>query len=108
MQITFTEPALQQLEPYTNTELDGILKLVYDTEGCGCAVNGVASLWLVSEPGPLDAAAESRPIRVLYNPKHEIFFEEHLIIDYQPKTKSYIIKSNNQIYNSGVGLADKR
>jgi uncharacterized protein YqkB len=108
MQITFTEPALQQLEPYTNTVLDGILKLVYDTEGCGCAVNGIASLWLVAEPGPLDAEAESQPIRVLYNPRHEIFFEEHLIIDYQLKSKSYIIKSNSQIYNSGVVLADKR
>lgn len=38
----------------------------------------------------------------------EIFFEDNMKIDYHEGNKSYILKSNNQIYNAGMSLVDKR
>jgi uncharacterized protein YqkB len=107
MHITFTVPAVNQLEPLMNHH-DAVLKLVYDSEGCGCAVNGVPTLWLVSKPDAKDLKADTSSYPVVYNPKHEIFFDDSLTIDFRPETKSYILKSNNQIYNSGMSVIDKR
>lgn len=104
MHITFTESAIQQLEPYAG----GTLRLVYDSEGCGCAVNGVPSLWLVTNPEPKDLHADAEPFKVVFSPKHEVFFEDELKIDYRADKKSYILKSNGQIYNAGMDLIDKR
>jgi uncharacterized protein YqkB len=106
MQIKFTETAIKQLEPYMLHK--GQLKLVYDTEGCGCAVNGVAALWLVDKPDGNDLQANGDPYPVAYSPKDEVFFEELLKIDYQNTTKSFILKSNSQIYNASMSLIDKR
>jgi uncharacterized protein YqkB len=107
MHITLTEPAINQLQPLMNTQ-SAILKLAYDSEGCGCAVNGVPMLWLVSEADAQDLEADTAPYPIVYNPKHEIFFDDRLTIDYRPETKCYILKSDNQIYNSGMSVVDKR
>jgi uncharacterized protein YqkB len=106
MQITFTEQAVQQLEPVVSK--NSLLKLVFDSEGCGCAVNGVPALWVVPEADPIDLHAEASPFEVIYSPKHEVYFEDRMKIDYQPQSRSYILKSNNQIYNAGMRIIDKR
>src|SRR4051794_37605954 len=100
MHITFTESAVEQLGSQVSTETP--LKLVFDSEGCGCAMNGVPTLWIVPEADPKDLQAEATPFHVIYSPKHEVFFEDHMKIDYQAASKSYILKSNNQIYNAGM------
>ncbi len=107
MQITFTETAVKQLAPYIS-EQKGRLKLVYDTEGCGCAVNGVAALWLVDRTEAADIETDGDPYRVAYRAKDEVFFEESLKIDYHLTNKSFILKSSNQIYNANISLVDKR
>jgi uncharacterized protein YqkB len=106
MQITFTEAAIQHLEPVVSK--DALLKLVFDSNGCGCAVNGVPALWVVPEADPRDLHAEASPFELVYSPKHEVFFEDHMKIDYQPENRSYLLKSNNQIYNAGMKVIDKR
>ncbi|WNR42307.1 iron-sulfur cluster biosynthesis family protein [Paenibacillus roseipurpureus] len=107
MYITFTDTALERLTPFTANN-NTLLKLVFDTEGCGCSVNGVPTLWLVPEASKEDATAETNAFPLIYKAKDEIFFEENMKIDYHEATKSYILKSNNQIYNAGMSLVDKR
>src|SRR5690554_2241218 len=85
-----------------------MLKLAYDAEGCGCIVSGMAQLWVVSTPDEYDVYSNEDPIPILYDSRHEVFFEESLKIDYQPKTRSFILKSNQQIYNSGMRLIERR
>ena len=84
------------------------LKLVFDTEGCGCSVNGVPTLWLVSQANADDLIRCDRYFQFIYKAKDEIFFEENMKIDFHEGNKSYILKSNNQIYNAGMSLVDKR
>ena len=85
-----------------------LLKLVFDTEGCGCSVNGVPTLWLVSRQMRRILSAETDVFPLIYKAKDEIFFEENMKIDFHEGNKSYILKSNNQIYNAGMSLVDKR
>jgi uncharacterized protein YqkB len=107
MEITFTNEATQQL----NQQLpagSGELKLVFDSEGCGCSVDGVPALWIVGQPGERDLRAAGTPYELLYDPKHEIFFEDRMSLDYSAKSRSYVLKSNGQIYNANMHLIDKR
>jgi len=107
MKITLTDAAIAQLQPLLE---DGktLVKLVFDTEGCGCSVNGVPTLWLVHETAQGEIQAESEPFPLIYKAKDEIFFEDQMKLDYENAAKSYILKSNNQIYNAHMALVDKR
>ncbi|WP_164716301.1 iron-sulfur cluster biosynthesis family protein [Paenibacillus whitsoniae] len=107
MNITFTESAVARLTPSLK-EPGTFLRLVFDTEGCGCSVNGVPTLWLVSETAAGDLSAATNFVPVYYKAKDEIFFEEHMKLDFNEATKSYILKSNNQIYNATMSLVDRR
>lgn len=106
MQITFTKQALEQIDKH-HIAGEEKLKLVYDNEGCGCAVNGVPTLWIVQQPGERDLHAEGTPYEVLYEKKHEVYFEDRMTLDYRDNG-GYILKSNGQIYNANMSLIDKR
>ncbi|MFD0699010.1 iron-sulfur cluster biosynthesis family protein [Paenibacillus sp. GCM10027628] len=107
MKITFTEAAVQRLTPAIGNG-QALLKLVFDTEGCGCSVNGVPTLWLVDAPSNGELSAEADPFKLVYKAKDEIYFEDVMKIDFHENNKSYILKSNSQIYNASMSLIDKR
>ncbi|CAN7694065.1 iron-sulfur cluster biosynthesis family protein [Paenibacillus sp. LjRoot56] len=107
MNITFTDTAKQRLTPWMEQN-NTLIKLVFDTEGCGCSVNGVPTLWLVSEANGDDISAVTDTFPLIFKAKDEIFFEDNMKIDFHEGNKSYILKSNNQIYNAGMSLVDKR
>lgn len=109
MHLTFTEQAVQRIEAKLGAP-DGRyrLKLVYDSEGCGCAVSGMAQLWVVDGPQPDDRQAESEAFPVLYEPRHEVFFDETMTVDYPEGKRNFVLKSKGQIYNPMMNLIDKR
>ncbi|OUM96711.1 MAG: hypothetical protein A9Z00_03780 [Thermobacillus sp. ZCTH02-B1] len=75
------------------------LRLVYDTEGCGCAVNGVPALLAVDGPEPGDMEAETDgPFAIGYDPRHEVFFEDRLVIDRAPDGEGLVLRGEGQIY----------
>jgi uncharacterized protein YqkB len=83
-------------------------KLVYDTEGCGCAVNGVPALWAVSEPEKGDLAAGSTGNILWYNKLQAVFFEDDMRISYQEDKRSFTLASDNQIYTTRLLITDRR
>lgn len=103
MHITFTEAAVKKLSPYLE---DGSkkLKLLYDMEGCGCANSGVPALQLVSEASVDDQESAGDPIPFLYEPRHEVFFEPRLKVDYSEAANRFSLKSDNQIYTNQLRL----
>ena len=108
MKIILTEKAVVQLNTGPETAGDAHLKLVYDAEGCGCAVSGIASLWIVPGPQEGDAQAESNWGRLWYEPRQEVFFDEELILDYRAEKRAFVLKSKGQIYNPLLLPVDKR
>jgi carbonic anhydrase len=83
-------------------------RLVYDTEGCGCAVNGVPALWAVTGPEQNDVAAVSEPFALWHDPRQALFFDDTLHISYQADKQSFRLSSDGQIYTSRMVLADRR
>lgn len=108
MQISFTETAVKEIAKVWGAEHQGMLKLAFDTEGCGCAVNGVPTLWLVDQAEKQDLRMEGSPYEVLMDKKHEVYFEERMTVDYIPEGLRFVLKSSGQIYNAHMSLIDKR
>ncbi|MGM0880365.1 MAG: iron-sulfur cluster biosynthesis family protein [Bacillota bacterium] len=97
MHITFSKTAIDRLAPYLN---DGTkqLKLLHDTEDCGCVVSGVPALQLIAEPTVDDKLSQGEPFPFWYEPRHEVYYEPHLRVDYDAARSSFSLKSNSQIY----------
>ncbi|WP_010273627.1 iron-sulfur cluster biosynthesis family protein [Paenibacillus senegalensis] len=108
MHVEVTERAAKQAAAQVGA--DGVLQLVYDSEGCGCAVSGVPQLWIISsEDADLELLkAADAPVPILYEQRHEVFFEEELKLDYIPEKLSFRLNSKQQIYNNSMSLIDKR
>ncbi|MBJ6363624.1 iron-sulfur cluster biosynthesis family protein [Paenibacillus sp. GCM10012307] len=103
MKIVFTEAAQAKLLPLLEPE-HAKLKLLYDTEGCGCVVSGVPALQLVEGPGPYDRPGEGQPIPFLFEQRHEVFFESELKVDYSAEKGQFSLKSDQQIYTNHLRL----
>lgn len=98
MHITFTEAAARKLAPHL---VDGaMLKLFYDTQGCGCGMSGVPALQLVEEIVAHDKRAEGDPFPFLYEQWYEVFFEPRLKIDYRAVDDSFSLRSDSGIYTT--------
>ncbi|MCF2942643.1 iron-sulfur cluster biosynthesis family protein [Paenibacillus tarimensis] len=98
MRMTFTTNAVSKLE--SGSPGTGKLKLLYDTEGCGCVMSGVPALQWITAPAQGDVKAESLPFEVWYEPRFEVFFEDTLQVDYSDSSHSFILKSDNQTYTN--------
>ena len=107
-----------QITPVALTRLQEICKLatpklylIYDNEGCGCAVNGVPHLLVVEQPPAYVAIAQTVGVEIYFNPLHALYFEEHMTIDYNPERLAFALKSSQQIYTndlriSGIAASD--
>lgn len=102
MKIIFSQTAKDKLLPKLENG-SAQLKLLYDTEGCGCVVSGVPALQLVNEPGPDDREGEGE-LPFLFEPRHEVFFEPVLKIDYDTVKEQFSLKSDQQIYTNHLRL----
>ncbi|NBI30960.1 iron-sulfur cluster biosynthesis family protein [Chengkuizengella marina] len=106
MQITITESAKNELMNKVNTD-QYYIKLAHDAEGCGCIMSGVAQLWIVDEKDEFDLESNSEPFSILYDSRHEVFFEQEMKLDYIPNKKSFSLSSKQQIYNASMNLYKK-
>ncbi|MCY9515870.1 iron-sulfur cluster biosynthesis family protein [Paenibacillus apiarius] len=87
----------------------GIIKLIYDTDGCGCAVNGVPALRLIDEPAPFDLAVDTNTGWTWVMDKHQmVFFDEALVLDVSGTTGMFKLSSTQQIYSTHVACEDHR
>ncbi len=110
MEIHFTEVAereiLLRLDSTTCT-----LFLVFDSEGCGCSVSGVPTLWAISNPLPHTmelVKASSNIFDIYFKPQHEIFFDHRMVIHYSNVNRCFRLSSDGQTFNNHMQLIDKR
>lgn len=91
MHITFSPSAVNKLTPYL-ADSSKQLKLLHDTEDCGCVVSGVPVLTLIHEPSVDDQLANGDPFSFFYEPRHEVFYEPQLRIDYNSVNNCFSLK----------------
>lgn len=106
MQIVISEGAEQKLAERT-TGKDGFLKLVYDIDGCGCAVNGVPALWLVKELSGDEVEVEANQRCIFMEKDQQVFFAEKMTLDFSVKANCFQLKSPNEYLNPRLSLVDK-
>ena len=106
MKIEITATAAEKIKARTDGR-KGYLKLKYDTDGCGCAVNGVVVLWFAAELEADDIKIETNDQPVYIEKSKEVFFEEQMKIDFSTATNCFQLKSPQQILNGHMSLVIK-
>ena len=106
MQITITAAAIEKINERTAGR-KGFLKLKYDTDGCGCAVNGVIALWFVPALDQDDLAIETNDRPVFVEKAKTVFLDEEMKIDFSQTTNCFQLKSPQQILNGHMSLMIK-
>ncbi|WP_239614334.1 iron-sulfur cluster biosynthesis family protein [Cohnella mopanensis] len=107
MKIHWSEQAILEVQARFGTDAT-TWKLVSDSEGCGCSMNGVATFWAVLAPDSDDLHAESNHFNVSYEKRHEVFFDEQMRVTYLPDKRAFQLASDGQIYSNRLKLEDKR
>jgi len=106
VEIIITEAAAEKINTRTDGR-EGYLKLKYDTDGCGCAVNGVVALWFVPELDDTDIAIETNDRTVYVEKSKIVFFDEQMKIDFSQSSNCFQLKSPQQMLNSHMSLIIK-
>jgi uncharacterized protein YqkB len=107
MQVTFTKEAIEKLTPKLEANKNRVLKLKYDTEGCGCVMSGVTVLWLIEEPEADDIKLETNAAPLFVEKTKMVFLEEQLTISYNQTANCFMLKSPSQILNPRMSLLVK-
>ncbi|MCA1054726.1 iron-sulfur cluster biosynthesis family protein [Rossellomorea aquimaris] len=104
MKIQFTDAATQKINDKIAGK-EGYLKLKYDTEGCGCVVSGIPTLWYVTEPdGTDDVTVETNRFPILVEKSKTVFLDEELKIDFSTSSNTFQLKSPGQIINGRMNF----
>jgi len=106
VEINITEAAVEKINQRVNGR-EGYLKLKYDTDGCGCAVNGVVALWFVPNLDSDDIAIETNDRTVYVEKSKTVFLDEQMKIDFSNAANCFQLKSPQQILNGHMSLLIK-
>lgn len=79
MQLTITREAKEKLK---GMNLNGYhLLLWYDTEDCGCCVNGIPTICMIKERKPIYRKIENDIYSTLVHEQQAIFFAKNMTLD---------------------------
>lgn len=108
MKLELTPLAERKLHEKIGTAA-GKIRLIYDTDGCGCAVNGVPGLEIINETAPDDIAVETEGAIPFYvHDKQQVFFEELMKLDGHESTYAFRLDSRSQSYGTNIRIVDTR
>jgi len=106
VEIMITEAAINKIAERTEGKA-GYLKLKYDIEGCGCAVDGVAALWFVPQLENDDAEIKTNGEKFYTEKSKMVFFDEKMTIDFSKEANCFQLKSPQQILNGRMNFIIK-
>ncbi|UOQ85937.1 iron-sulfur cluster biosynthesis family protein [Gracilibacillus salinarum] len=95
MKLTITEQALEKLNTLASTPF--ILALTYDTEDCGCGVNGMPTVAIKDQPTEYDQPVECDQLEAVVHKQQAVFFSKEMKLDYNGAT--FRLSSPNEMLN---------
>ncbi|MWV42211.1 iron-sulfur cluster biosynthesis family protein [Paenibacillus sp. HJL G12] len=107
MNIQITDRAERFLQQKMG-EKSSPVRLVFDSEGCGCGVNGIPALWILPELDEYDMSIHSNGVPFVINRIHAVYFEENLYLDSEEGYPSFRLSGDSQLYGKNIRLLDKR
>lgn len=87
-------------------EQPGVIKLYYDTEGCGC--DGVNTLLIQNEKGQFDLPINAGALSFVVDQQHQIFYEDALRLDAEENYPAFKLSGKSSTYSTNVQLRDMR
>lgn len=87
MVIQVTETAKKHIESLAGSE-SAIIRLAYDSEGCGCGVNGLPALWIVSAKEADDVEIQSHHLHFIIHRLQAVFSKSNYTLT--PKKLSIV------------------
>ncbi|MNP27888.1 hypothetical protein D3C76_1208200 [compost metagenome] len=84
----------------------GVIKLIYDTEGCGC--DGINRLLIQPESGKFDTPIDASPFTFVVDQQHQIFYEDKLKLDAEENYPVFKLSSDSSTYSTNVSIQDLR
>lgn len=103
MKLRITEEAKQQLEKIQDSERP-LIRLFYDTEGCGCGVNGLPTIRLEKEERDTDRKVENEDYSVIIDNQQATFFKKDMKLDFIKGT--FRLSSPDGILNPIIPIKD--
>ncbi|SFJ24396.1 Uncharacterized protein YqkB [Halobacillus dabanensis] len=103
MKLRITNEAKQQLEKIQDPERP-LIRLFYDTEGCGCGVNGLPTIRLEKEERDTDRTVENDDYSVIIDQQQAIFFKKEMKLDFIKGT--FRLSSPDGILNPIIPIKD--
>ncbi|MNN12523.1 hypothetical protein D3C76_87580 [compost metagenome] len=99
-------PLAEQRIQETLGDKPGVIKLIYDTEGCGC--DGINRLLIQRESGKFDTPIDAPPFNFVVDQQHQIFYEANLRLDAEANYPVFKLSSDSSIYSTNVSIEDLR
>ncbi|CDQ17849.1 Uncharacterized protein YqkB [Halobacillus karajensis] len=103
MELRITAEAKQQLEQIQDPGRP-LIRLFYDTEGCGCGVNGLPTIRLDKEELSTDRRVENDVYHVIIDSQQAIFFKKDMKLDFVKGT--FRLSSPDGILNPIIPIKD--
>ena len=101
MELTITERALEKLTELRKVENQYLL-LAYDTEGCGCGVNGLPTIRFKSTKDNSFQTVKCEEIDAIVHHQQKAFFAKEMKLDYNGAT--FRLTSPNEMLNPFISV----
>jgi uncharacterized protein YqkB len=105
MNIEWTDEAIQKVSEKVDGKV-GHITLKYDTDGCGCVVNGVTALSFADEFDVDNEKIDTNYLPVYIEKSKMIFMDDKMKIDFLPDINSFQLKSPNGMLNPRMSFFD--
>lgn len=102
MELIITNNALEKIKSLTENR-SGILALTYDTDGCGCGVNGMPTISLIATVEEYHKRIECHQYDVVVHKQEAVFFSEKMTLDYNGST--FRLTSPNEMLNPFIHVS---
>ncbi|MFQ3542898.1 iron-sulfur cluster biosynthesis family protein [Halobacillus rhizosphaerae] len=103
MKLTITHQAEEELQRIKDPAKP-LLRLFYDTEGCGCGVNGLPSIRQESERRETDLEVQSTSFSTIIDNQQAIFFKNEMKLDFVKG--SFRLSSPEGMLNPIISIKD--
>ncbi|MCT2537459.1 iron-sulfur cluster biosynthesis family protein [Aquibacillus koreensis] len=103
MKLTITNKALEKVREISDVK-DKYIWLYYDTDDCGCGVNGLPTIRLTETTGEAFESVENQEFHVIVHKQQAVFFAENITLDYVGNT--FRLTSPEGILNPIIPVQD--
>lgn len=102
MKLTITKDALQQLEAL-QPEDRPYLRMEYDSDGCGCGVNGMPIIYFTNAKTEYDVKVENEQYTIFLDDQQAVFFKPEMTLEWNKRL--FRLKSRDGMLNPSISSA---